>query len=429
MKKFSLFVIAVVLFCSCAAAQCNDALKQVADDWRKMSGMEGPHRFDGVNISKAPEGFTPFYIGHYGRHGSRYAWDDNTYILLHEVFSKAHEEKALTALGEEFYGKYEDFYELPLINTGDLVRLGFEQHQKLGKIVYEQFPEVFTEGRKVYALSSTSGRCIVSMGSFCMSLSKSCPAGLDFDLASNHAGMAIIAPPSAPAKLRRHFYGEEKSQAPAVMPVNEFNEKTIDYKGILSRLFKDPAYVEQFEGGHQTVCFELFALLNGYRNYSEEPIFDGLLTNEQLVGLWEATNYYSFTCDVTARYSMIPLLEDFISKADAAIADRSIAANLRFGHDYVAEAFTCLINANNAGTIPHNPTDVKKWFQSYNIPMATTLLFVLYTNDKNEILFKFVWNEQDAFLPQLTPVEGCYYRWSDFCEWAGKIISEHPDAN
>ena len=48
-------------------------------------------------------------------------------------------------------------------------------------------------------------------------------------------------------------------------------------------------------------------------------------------------------------------------------------------------------------------------------------------DEKGEILFKPVLNENDAFLPALTPVQNNFYRWKDFLSYTDKIISEHPD--
>ena len=79
------------------------------------------------------------------------------------------------------------------------------------------------------------------------------------------------------------------------------------------------------------------------------------------------------------------------------------------------------------GTIPATPEEAKYWFQNYNIPMAATLLFVFYKNKKGEILFKPVLNENDAYLPQLTPVKDNFYRWADFRAWTDKLIQEHPE--
>ena len=145
------------------------------------------------------------------------------------------------------------------------------------------------------------------------------------------------------------------------------------------------------------------------------------------MNFWEASNYYSFYTDITSRYGVIPLLQDILSKADAAIPDPNRAAHLRFGHDYILEGLATLLNINKMGTIPATPEEAKYWFQSYNIPMAGTLLFVFYKNKKDDVLFKVVLNENEATLPDLTPVEGVYYRWSDFRAWADGIIRAHPE--
>jgi len=412
--------------CLSAAAfgQQYDVLEQVAGDWRKMCAMEGPHRFDGVEISKAPKGYEAFYISHYGRHGSRYSSSSSTYEHLLTILSEGHNARVLTDIGERFYQLYKDFVTIPHINTGDIVPLGFEQHKLIGEIVYDNFPKVFTDGRKVNALSSTSQRCIVSMASFCASLKGRSP-GIDLFMDSNHAGMAIIAPPSAPSSMIRKFEGPKSPTG--LESEDDFARRISGLDEINARLFKVSTFIDNYKGGILTFSRDLFSFLTGYRNYSEEAIFDFVLTREQMLKLWEANNYSSFTYDTQARYRMIPLLEDIIAKADIALEDPTIAADLRFGHDYIAEAFNCLINANSFGTIPSKPEEVKEWFQSYNICMATTMLFVFYRNKAGDVLFKLVWNEHDATLPQLTAVTGCCYRWSDFKSWAAAMMAEHPE--
>lgn len=424
MKRFFIVVFAVVLGSYTASAQQYDVLEQVANDWRKMSAMEGPHRFDGTDISKAPKGYEPVYISHYGRHGSRYASSSSTYVKLQEILSDGHNARVLTDIGEKFYELFKDFVDVPLTNTGDIVPLGFEQHKMISDIVYDNFAKVFADGRKVNAIASTSQRCIVSMASFCANLKGRNP-GIDLFMDSNHASMTIVAPPSAPSALRRNFVGPKESTG--LESVESFGRRIVDLDALNARLFKVPTFIDNYEGGIYAFSKVLFSFLTGYRNYCDEPIFDFVLTKEQMVTLWEANNFDSFTYDTEARYRMIPLLEDIIAKADVALGDPSIAADLRFGHDYIAEAFTCLINANSVGTIPSRADEVKEWFQSYNICMATTLLFVFYKNKAGDVIFKLVWNEHDANLPQLTPVTGCYYRWSDFKTWAAGLLAEHPE--
>ena len=116
------------ILCSCLLlnAQQYDVLDKVKADVRKAYGMEGPHRMEEFgSMSKAPAGYKPFYISHYGRHGSRYAWNSDTYTLLHNVFEKAKEENLLTPYGKDFAERYEAFYLTPYINTGDLVPMAW----------------------------------------------------------------------------------------------------------------------------------------------------------------------------------------------------------------------------------------------------------------------------------------------------------------
>ena len=422
MKKI-MTLFAGILSCVLLQAQQYDVVEKVKADVRKAYGMEGPHRLDEFGtLSKAPSGYKPFYISHYGRHGSRYAWNDDTYTLIRDVFKKAEEKDLLTPYGKEFAKKYMDFWEVPYINTGDLVPLGYDQHLAIGTFVYEQFPQVFKGRKKVDALSSTGQRCIVSMGAFNTGLMSGNPK-LQIRMQSDHMGMGIIAPPSAPRSIRKKFKGQDDE--PKIESVSSFFQRTVNYDGILKKLFTDYSFLEEMENGEDFMN-ELWELLSGYHNYVKEPLFDDLIPQDEIVKVWEAANYYSFYSDITARYGMIPLLKDIIEKAEASFNDPNRAAHLRFGHDYILEGLVTLLNVNNMGVIPDTPEEAKYWFQNYNIPMAGTILFVFYKNKQNDILFKVVLNENDATLPNLKPVQGNFYRWSDFRAYTDKIIEEHP---
>ena len=423
MKKL-MTLFAGLLSCVLLQAQQYDVVEKVKADIRKAYGMEGPHRLDEFGtLSKAPSGYKPFYISHYGRHGSRYAWNPDTYTLIRDVFKKAEEKDILTPYGKEFAKKYMDFWEVPYINSGDLVPLGYDQHLAIGTFVYEQFPQVFKGRKKVDALSSTGQRCIVSMGAFNAGLLSGNPK-LQIRMQSDHMGMGIIAPPSAPRAIRKKFKGQEDK--PQMESVSSYFKRTVNYEGILGKLFTDYSFLDQMEHGEDFMD-ELWELLSGYHNYVKEPLFDDLIPQEEIVKVWEAANYYSFYSDITARYGVIPLLKDIIEKAEASFDDPNRAAHLRFGHDYILEGLVTLLNVNNMGVIPDTPEEAKYWFQNYNIPMAGTLLFAFYKNKQNDILFKVVLNENDATLPDLQPVQGNFYRWSDFRAFTDKILQEHPE--
>ena len=425
MKKHLLLSLTLLFAVLTLQAQQYDVLDQVRQDARKSWGMEGPHRFDAAaKLTKAPKGYKPVYIAHYGRHGSRYAWNSKTYTLIRDVMAKAAEKGVLTAYGEEFKAKYEAMYMEPWINAGDLVPMGFDQHLRIGEFVYSSFPKVFKGKREVSAISSTAQRCIVSMGAFNLGLKGGNP-DLKITLRSSHDGMCIVAPPSAPKSMVRHFKGEDD---PQTMPdADQFMQHVLPQEAILGKLFTDTAFFASMKVDPWDFLSELWSLYTGYHNYVKEPFFDDLFTDEERLQAWEADNYASFYADLTARYSMIPLLEDIIAKANAALADPTRAADLRFGHDYILEGLVTLLNVNGMGTIPATPAEVKYWFRNFDIPMAATLLFVFYQDKKGDVLFKLLLNEKEATLPILQPVSGPYYRWSDFLAWTDAMLQAHPE--
>ena len=55
------------------------------------SGLDNPQ------LQPAPEGYEPFYISHYGRHGSRWLTNDARYTWVNQHFD---DDKNLTKLGK-----------------------------------------------------------------------------------------------------------------------------------------------------------------------------------------------------------------------------------------------------------------------------------------------------------------------------------------
>jgi len=416
---------AAVLLTLTAAAQNYSVLDEVRTDARKAAGIEGPYLFETTALTPSPKGYKPFYISHYGRHGSRYSWTTKTYTTLLTALNDAKKADNLTAYGEDFLSRLEAFSPIPLENTGDLVPLGAEQHERLAKEMYEAFPKVFKGSCKVDARSSTTARCGISMAAFCTSLQKQNP-GISISFSSNHMGMRELVPTSAPSAYKRTFKGADY---PEMESLSSFSHRVADYQGILGKLFKDPSFLKNYDGGETFFLEKLYYFIGSYPNYSDPALFSDLLTPEQHAGLWEVFNYSLFLANKAGRFNMIPLLEDFVSKADGAIEGNGIAADLRFGHDFVMEAFNCLINTDGYGTVPQKADDVKYWFQSYRVPMAATIMFVLYRSPRHpsDILFKFLWNGKEAAFPDLEPVSGPYYRWSDFHSFAEKIIRDYPE--
>lgn len=419
-------IIAALLLSLAASAQNYNVLEEVKADRLKAAGMEGAYRFEKYALTPTPKGYKPFYISHYGRHGSRYAWTSRAYTEIGNTLSEAKEAGNLTVFGESFLERYLNFCDVAIANTGDLVQLGEEQHSRIAEEMARNFPKVFAGARRVDALSSVSGRCIVSMASFTTSLQKQYPK-LDIHVKSNHLGMCIVAPPEAPKGYVRQFEASDPDSLTREK-LGQFIRRKVDVDGIMGHIFKDPSAVKH-TGGTTDLMYWLYMFMGNYPNYSDPALFADVLTDEQYAQLWETYNYSSYLTDITERYQMIPLLEDILSKADIAIVNHDTAADLRFGHDYVLEAFIALLNLDGFGTITQKADDAKYWFQSYRICKATNLQFVFYESRRGDrgILFKILWNGKEATIPALQPVTGPYYRWDDFRTYAQSIIATHPE--
>ncbi len=407
--------------CIAAGAQNYNVLDILRSDRQLLSACEGPYRFDNPVLTAAPKGFKPFYISHYGRHGSRYAWNAGTYTTIQKVLEAAASVDALTPRGEKLLGDFTAFYEVPLMNAGDLVELGAEQHKGIARIMAESFPEVFADGGKVLAMSSTSQRAIVSMDAFCVSLQKYAPK-VDIEGNSLHTNMLIVNPGSAPREIRQQRAG--KVELPETLA--DFQKRKYIYDDVLDRLFTDRGFLEEL-GGRTQFLSELFTLWRGYHNYCDGDWMEDIFTPEEALAYWEVDNYDCYAGHGAQRYQQMPLVLDIVARADEAIAGSGYKAHLRFGHDTVVNAVCPLLNINGCGYMPDKADDVKYWFQNYDTPMAANIQFVLYRSKKDpRILFKLLRNGHEATLPQLTPVSGPYYDWNDFRAWVEQLDKEHP---
>lgn len=401
-------------------AQTYDVLDVVASSREKMSGCEGPYRFENHALTPAPKGYTPFYISHYGRHGSRYAWNSATYTWIKEVLDAAAKAGSLTPRGQKLNEDFNDFYLIPFLNTGDLSELGVDQHAGIARIMCEEFPEVFKDGGEVLARSTNSPRAITSMNAFTVGLQKQAPK-LNIKMIALHTNLLVTNPGSTPKEISRFYEGEVLVPESTI----DFRERMTDYS-ILDKLFSDRGFLEEI-GGRRDFVEELFNLWAGYHNYSDGEWLEDLFTKDQLLRMWEIENYSAYVGHSRNRYRMIPLLEDIIDCADEAIATGEYKGHFRFGHDTVFNALCPLLNIDGTGFQPDKAEDVKYWFQNYDTPMGANIQFVLYRSKKNpEVLFKLLRNGREVTLPQIKPVSGPYYRWEDLKSWAASEIEAHP---
>ncbi len=143
MRNSILALLLCTLLATCAAAQPSDA--------------------NLPRLTPPPAGYEPFYIDHYGRHGSRWLSTAADYTDPIEPLAKAERKGLLTARGRQLLAQLRAVQQASHRRTGELSDVGAEQHQAIARRMYERFPQVFSGQVTVEARSSVVIRCILSM--------------------------------------------------------------------------------------------------------------------------------------------------------------------------------------------------------------------------------------------------------------------------
>ena len=139
MKRI-LTIVSLTLLTLTAGAQTTPALEQLKANPRKAYGTDYPYQQEACPLTKTPKGYKPFYISHYGRHGSRYYWNAFLYREMDSLLTIAHRKQQLTAEGEAFYKKFEAAKDELSTGVSELSDLGWEQHQRIARTMYNNFP-------------------------------------------------------------------------------------------------------------------------------------------------------------------------------------------------------------------------------------------------------------------------------------------------
>jgi hypothetical protein len=388
-------------------AQGISALDQLKADPRKSYGMDYPYSFTTQKLTKAPKGYKPFYISHYGRHGSRYYWNAMLYQELSKLLTTAHEKQILTPEGEAFYERFMAAKDELTAGVSELSDLGWEQHQRIARTMYNNFPEVFKKGGNVFAISSLTGRCVLSMSSFCQELTQ-CNSMIEIREQSARKTLDGVVPTDNQNPLKRKFpkanarWEKNREKFP-------FDESLRDK--VVKRVFTN---TDSLQNLHH-IGSNLINLYTSLPNIGHEGMMGNLITDDEMVAQWEQSNLGSYSWVFGPQYEMIPILEDIIKKADAAIDGSSDhISDLRFGHDTCLGPLTVLMGINGADLDPEDPFEVKNCYQNWETCKASNIQLVFYRGKKgtDDILVKLLLNGEEARLPIATDSYP-YYKWSD----------------
>ena len=410
MRKWILAAAGLLAAAVCLRAQVRDYEAKLQAHPEYLAGTDYLCPTGPVALTPAPKGYKPFYISHYGRHGARYAWQGDLYSWLNSTFSEAAAGDNLTAFGADFKARYDRLYPEVRYRTGDLSRKGWDQQMALAERMFKNFPKVFPDGAEVRAWTSTSTRCIMTMSAFCTGLKGSNPK---LDLYENFG--KVFLPAILPLDSGNPFKKDDFERTPVKFSETwaEYIERTVDYKAILGRLFKDVDKALPKEK-QWTFTSYLWFFAMGMNSLYTDLDFTDLFTKDELVKLWKIDAFQFYAEIWPTHKGYLPAVDDIIAKADERIAEGRVGADLRFGHDYTFLPLLMNLDVNGFGHDVVNPDDIPVWCQTYRVPMGANLQLVFYRSKKSpKVLFKVLLNGEEARLPLETD-QWPYYDWEAF---------------
>lgn len=417
MKRFLVGVLCAGCFVMASAQDAREEILQnVALSGSNYVAYRGPQK----SLTKATKGYEPYYLSHYGRHGSRYLIGDTDYDWPIQTLQRADSLGKLTALGQDVLRRMRLIREESRKRTGELSPLGAEQHRQIARRMYERFPEVFRGDVCIDAKSTIVIRCILSMENELQEFVKKNPQLHITHDASEH-DMYYMNQPDKQLDAK-------KLTQRGRMTLDEFSKDIFDDSRVLQSLFNDMDYVRYDMDGSRLVSllFKHASNLQSMELRKEMTLYD-IFTKEELYQQWQQTNaWWYVTYGPSALsggvqpFSQRNLLRNIIHQADSCLQLDRPGATLRFGHETMVMPLVCLLNLNGYGE-QHELKDVERsGWHNYNIfPMGANVQFVFYRNKKKggDILMKVLLNEDETTLPLADQSMAPYYKWDDFRDY------------
>ena len=411
MRHFLLTLFLLVTLLPSATAQTVLDEITAHPEWSGNQSRVYPGAPD-VALTPTPQGYLPFYMSHYGRHGSRYNWG---YADPVKTLQKAHDLGKLTPLGEQTLQQLRQLAAEAYMREGELTQLGAEQHRGIAERMYRNFPEIFASPvATIEARSTIVIRCILSMENALQQLS-----GLNPQLTIRHDAsehdMYFM-------NYSDHSYDSLRHAAHKVH--RQFTEAQTHPERLMRTLFNDDRYWQDSLSA-PALMRQLHTLAAHTQNTELRRQIDllPLFTPQENYDLWQIGNasWYidhasSPLTEGRAPYSERNLLRRIIADADSCLQLDHPNASLRYGHDGNVMPLTCLLGLDGLD-VQYSIEELaaRGWCDYKIIPMACNIQMIFYkptTTRGGEILVKVLRNEAEAHLPIPTD-QWPYYRWSD----------------
>ena len=363
----------------------------------------------------APKGYKPFYLSHYGRHGSRWMTQQVNYDMVLSYFDKAAAEDALTEFGKDAYRRVKIAYEQANGMAGQLSPKGVKEHQDIAERMVRNYPEIFSTkgGRecRIECRSTLYPRCILSMAANNERIKELNPE-VQFVRATGSRYLKFMSHHKYLSMIRNYHDAELKDA--------RRREFIADADRFVLALFK-PEYAAKID--KYSVMFTTFALANSLQDVGVKVSLYDLYTPDEIFNIWcyDNVRHYMFLGNSQEYGDLVAadaaeLLRQIITDADDAIANGGRSGFFRFGHDVIIMPLICLLELEDCSTrLSINDTkNLHEHWLDFNITcMAVNVQIVFYRNKQGDVLVKVLHNEKEVRLPVKSDLAP-YYRWEDF---------------
>ncbi len=422
MKRFFFLVVVAVFTLGMQAQTAREEIK--ANRFLSASNyLDCNNQLSTETLTPAPKGYEPFYLTHYGRHGSRWLIGKQEYDAPLNTLREAHRHGKLTAKGEEVLKKFEAFYPTTINRLGELTTVGERQHHGIGKRMAQNFPEIFqTKNVPIDARSTVVIRCILSMEAECEELAAANPTARFHNDVSESFQYYLNAPWEGQVRKNAGKGREELSK---------FRYENTHPDRLMKVLFNDQDWVyNNVQAGN--LMRQLFDVASNMQSHDTDIELYSLFNDDEVYDLWRVNNagwYLNYGAAPQTGgimpFSQLNLLKNMIATADTITTTQ---ATLRFGHEVCVMPLACLLELGNCGVAVSDLNKLDEQWRNYRIfPMACNIQIIFYRPKKGksgDVLVKAMLNEREVSLPVKTD-QYPYYKWNDVRQYYMDKIAKY----
>ena len=420
MKKILCLLLGAALLLPVTGLAQNASRDAIREDVRRAASNSHSYEFNPVSDTPAPRGYKPFYISHYGRHGSRSGWN-MVYGELENRLLQAKDWGILKPEGDTLITicHYADSCFRGM--NGRLTPKGVAEHKLIAERMYKRYSKVLGGDIRIRAIASMAQRCIISMASFTNTLSAHNP-DIEWDFDSGEVYQQYIAV----SGMQEEDYSVLDSLVRAVT-AEGYATEDVNYS--FEKLFTDTEKAATLFASKAQLSDYLYEVATYAEDFGYDETLYRYMSEDALYNRYVRSNVYLYVRQCNSaelgwrrlENCAKPLYLDVLNKAEEAIAGGPYAADLRFGHEYNAICLAAYLMIEGACE-PWPAAEVcDHWCSGIQSCMATNVQMIFYRNRAGRVLVKFLYQEQESTISGLETDTWPYYDWESYKSY----ISSH----